>query len=69
MWKSERAKQLIEDRGRTRKWVARQCGITVESLSQCLGGHRRPGRPVILLMAQALQCDPGDLDDEALQAG
>lgn len=71
MWKPERAKQLIEREGRTRKWVADRCGIEVESLSQCLGGHRSPGRPVLILMAQALNCKITDLDDEAdsLQAG
>lgn len=71
MWNAERAKQYIKREGRTREWLASKCGITVESLSHCLGGVRSPGKPVLLLMAQALQCEPSDLDDnfESQQAG
>lgn len=67
MWNPERAKQLIDDRGRTRKWVANQCGITVETLSHHLSGRRNPSLPVLMHMARALECDVSELDDEAGQ--
>jgi transcriptional regulator with XRE-family HTH domain len=60
MWNQSRAKELIEEKGRTRKWVAEQCRITVESLSQILNG-RTPSRPVVALMAQALDVDESEL--------
>jgi len=71
MWKPERARQLLDREGRTRKWIAPRCGLTVDSLSQCLGGHRSPGKAALILMAQLLRCDPNELDDEfeALQVG
>jgi transcriptional regulator with XRE-family HTH domain len=68
MWKPERAKQIMKREGRTREWLADQCGITVESLSQCLSNvDRRPSRPVLLHMARVLNCDINDLVDEAAQ--
>lgn len=64
MWKPERAKQLIKREGRTRDWLANECGVTVESLSHHLSGRRKPSLPVLLHMARALHCDASELDDE-----
>jgi len=54
-WKHERARALLEEQGRTRKWLANECEINVNSLSRILEG-RAPGRPVQKLMALALGC-------------
>lgn len=60
MWNSGKARELLEQRGRTRKWLARECGVDVRSLNNMLLG-RKPGLPVIKLMAQALECEEGEL--------
>lgn len=62
-WNHERAKELIAIRGRTRRWVAEQCGLEVKSLNNILRG-RKPGRPVLKLMARALETTEGYLDGE-----
>lgn len=53
-WNPEKALERIEQEGRTRKWLADQCEIEVESLNHILSGTRKPGRPVLKLMAHAL---------------
>jgi transcriptional regulator with XRE-family HTH domain len=57
---SEKAKELIKRRGRTRDWIAKFCGIEVKSLSNILNG-KSPGRPTVKLLALALECDESDL--------
>ena len=57
---SEKAKVLIKTRGRTREWVAEQCGIAVRSLSNILNG-KTPSCRVIKLLALALECDVSEL--------
>lgn len=64
MLKTEKAKQLLEQEGRTRKWLAEQCGIELQSLNNILAGSHNPGRPVLLLMAQALETTVEELDPE-----
>lgn len=54
MWDRERALELIEKEGRTRQWLARYVGISQDSLKHYLSSHRVPARPIIKLMAQAL---------------
>ena len=61
MWKFERALELLDKQGRTRKWLAEQCGIEITSLNHLLIGSRVPSRPVLLLMARALECKVEDL--------
>lgn len=68
MWMAERAKELLNKEGRTRKWLASQCGIDVNSLKSILAG-RKPSRPVIKLMAQALNCSESDLDTDLAHEG
>lgn len=60
MWNPDRALKLIEKHGRTRKWLAEQCGIGYASLNYILNG-RKPGRPVLKLMANALGTDEAEL--------
>jgi transcriptional regulator with XRE-family HTH domain len=64
MFKFERAKQLLEDSGRTRRWVARECGISEESLSSYLVGRRNPSLAVLKHMARIFEVTVDDLDDE-----
>jgi transcriptional regulator with XRE-family HTH domain len=55
-----KAKELIKTRGRTRPWIAEQCGIAVRSLSNILNG-KTPSCRVVKLLAMALECDASDL--------
>lgn len=64
-WKLERALILIEKEGRTRKWLAEYVGITQLSLNHYLSGRRIPGRPIIKLIAQALNTTEGYLLGES----
>ncbi len=50
----EALKQLLEEQGRTRKWFAREIGIELSSLNHILNGRRKPGLPVLKLMALTL---------------
>jgi transcriptional regulator with XRE-family HTH domain len=52
-WNAEKVRQVLTERGHTRKWLASQCGIDVGTLHHILNG-RQPGRPVIKLLALAL---------------
>jgi transcriptional regulator with XRE-family HTH domain len=54
MWKHERAEQLRKSEGRTKEWLAEYCGIKVDALNHYLAGRRKPRRPIIILIAQAL---------------
>ncbi len=63
MWKCNAAVQLLEEQGRTRKWLAKQCEIEVESLNHLLAGRRSPSRPVLKLLAQALNTSVDHLLD------
>lgn len=53
-WNNEGARELLVKLGRTKRWLAEQCGIELTSLNVCLQG-RAPGRPVLKLMALALE--------------
>lgn len=64
MFKHERAKQLLEAEGRTRKWVAQQLGLTPGTLNQYLAGFQRPGRETIANMAKLFQVEISQLEDE-----
>jgi transcriptional regulator with XRE-family HTH domain len=63
LWKFEKAKELIKERGRTTEWVAERCGIEVTSLRNILRGDK-PSLPVIKLMALALDCAESELFDK-----
>lgn len=60
-WNPERAKELIELRGRTRKWVASMCGVRRMTFNHYLTGRRNPSKAVLYLMAQALETTIEDL--------
>lgn len=53
-WRLDRALELLEKEGRTKKWLAGYCGINLLSLNHYLSGRRVPARPIIKLIAQAL---------------
>lgn len=44
-------KQVLEEQGRTRRWLARECGIAYDSLIKLLNGYNNPSTPVVKLMA------------------
>lgn len=50
----QRAKQLIDERGLKRSWVAAKIGIAHGSLNQYLIGGRPPGRETIARLASFL---------------
>ena len=60
-WNRQRVAQLIEQEGRTKKWLAGYCGINIDSLNHYLAGRRYPPRPVIKLIAQALNTHEEEL--------
>lgn len=64
MWNYEKAQSLLDQEGRTREWLAKKCGVEIGSLHQILGGHRNPGRPVLILMAQALKTTVEELEPQ-----
>jgi transcriptional regulator with XRE-family HTH domain len=66
-WKPEKALKLLEEQGRTRKWLAAQCGIHIKSLHRILSGHP-PSLPVLKLMAIALEIDEEYLKGTAPRA-
>lgn len=51
VFQHERAKQLIDEKGLRRRWVATQVGLVHSSLNQYLIGARRPGREVVARLA------------------
>jgi transcriptional regulator with XRE-family HTH domain len=55
-FRNENARKQILKEGRTREWLAKQCCITIDSLKHILAGRRSPGRAVVKLMAQSLNC-------------
>lgn len=61
IWNPKKAKQLIAQRGRTRVWLADQCGIGRGSLNNILRGSANPGLAVLKLMAQALETTEEEL--------
>lgn len=67
-WNPVRVRQLMAEQGRTRKWVADQCGITPATLTHILTG-RRPGLPVQKLLASALGVTVEDLVQREAKAG
>lgn len=56
-WNRELALQLIEQEGRTKRWLSSYVGINLESLNHYLTGRRNPSRPVVKLIAQALNTE------------
>ena len=68
-WNPARAKKLIELRGRTRRWVARQCGVEPKTFNHYLAGKRNPSMPVLMLMAQVLETTVQDLWPDMDEAG
>jgi plasmid maintenance system antidote protein VapI len=69
--RTDRANELlkrVEQTGRFRSaknWLAEECGIETASLIHILSGRREPSRPVIILMAKALQTSPEFLNGES----
>lgn len=56
-----RTRELIEINGRTRRWLAEKCGISLNYLNLILVGERSPRRPIVKLLAQALDVSEDDL--------
>ncbi len=61
-WNHRLAKSQLEKEGRTRKWLAAYCGISLGTLCRILAGLRQPSRPVRKLMAQALNVPEEELE-------
>lgn len=68
MFKHARAKQLLDERGRTRKWLARNCGLKDGTLKQYLNGFQKPGIETTRNMARLLEVPLADLDEEIANA-
>lgn len=65
--------QMIEEQGRTKRWIARYCGLSLESLNHYLTGRRNPRLPILKLLAQALNVQESSLiiedQEEARRTG
>jgi transcriptional regulator with XRE-family HTH domain len=61
VWNPKRLRELIKLRGFTRQHVAEECGITVGSLHQVLGGYSRPGLQLALNFAELLETTVEDV--------
>lgn len=60
-WNPEKAKELIENLGYTRRFIAKRCGLTnVYSLHQILMG-RKPSGQTLNLLASTLKTTPETL--------
>ncbi len=57
MFNGEKLRDIIEREGRTRKWVADQCGVQARTLIFYINGRQKPSKPVSKLLALALNCD------------
>jgi transcriptional regulator with XRE-family HTH domain len=64
VWLLNRALELLEREGRTKKWLAEYCRINLQSLNHYLSGRRIPPRPIVRLIAQALNSTEGYLMGE-----
>lgn len=65
VFRHERAKQLIVEKGYRRRWVATQIGLVHGSLNQYLIGARRPGRETVARLAELLGVDVSELFAES----
>jgi transcriptional regulator with XRE-family HTH domain len=54
MVRGDRLKNLLIERGRTRKWLATQCGLSVGTISHVLSGRRQLGLPSLILISRVL---------------
>lgn len=61
MFNRERAKQLFEKSGRTKKWTADECGVDTDTLSSYFRGDRNPSRAVVLHMTRIWDVPESDL--------
>lgn len=60
----DKLRQLLEDSGRTRAWVAEQAEIKVNTLSRYVSGFSSPSKPVAKLIAIALECEISDFQTQ-----
>lgn len=61
MFMAHRAMQALKVSGRTRFWLADQCGIQRDSLNAILCGQRNPSMAVVKLMALGLNVPLSEL--------
>jgi len=66
MWQSKRASDLAKREGRTRIWIANFCGVCPQSIYNFLSGRTSPPRPMVKLMAIALNTTEAYLMGEDL---
>jgi len=60
-WNPDRTRELIQEQGRTRDWVAKQCGIKTQTLTHYLANNGIPGASVMILLARCLNTTVADL--------
>lgn len=56
VWRYDRAQELLDEQGRTRRWLADQCSVTDRTVGAYMSGHGKPGSAVVKLAAMALGC-------------
>jgi transcriptional regulator with XRE-family HTH domain len=69
---SVKLRRAVEEQGRTVRWLARQCGVTDDTIRKALQGTRIPSLPVLKLMAIALErpdLDPDHRQSERVAVG
>lgn len=75
-WKPERLRAVLEEQGRTRKWLALQCGLSPKAIHRYFT-REAPCLPVAKLIARVLEVPESELfgadtlvhDDAESQSG
>lgn len=60
---SKRIKRKLVSLGIDQRELAKRAGISEVSLSRYMSGYRKPTYDIIIRIAQALHCSPGELID------
>ncbi len=68
MWNLELAKQLIEEKGFRRDFVASNIGVASGTLASYLTGRLKPGKAVLINMARLLETTVEELESKKFKA-
>jgi transcriptional regulator with XRE-family HTH domain len=63
MLETSKVAQLIEIKGFRRSWLAKKCGISVDTLNRALKGRRKLGLSVVMHLANLLETTVGDISE------
>jgi transcriptional regulator with XRE-family HTH domain len=70
MWNRTLAKQLIEEKGLTKRFIAKSLGLELSTFNQYLyGSNGKPAREKLLKLASLLETDIALLECSSLKVG